>query len=244
MISCSKVATPSRMMGCCLSRLQALTPGAVALPCASGFSCRRTVGLGRVPMSWLTDLTSNFGIPSGVYLLAGSIYGACLAAERAARPEALADIGRVITDRSWLRTVSPAATIVSIFNATFGEKQVSIRCALRSCIASALLVTSLSLVYTHGRSLLVLPDFGKEIRQHVPTLPPDVVVIGVVLVSGYFLSDYLAVAKTRWLLSRLHLYTGGLDMIGLYISDIILSVAIGSVVWVVPMIVLSNGAGN
>jgi hypothetical protein len=38
-------------------------------------------------MSWVNDLASVAGIPGGAAVVAGAMYGACAAAEKAARPE-------------------------------------------------------------------------------------------------------------------------------------------------------------
>ncbi|MBV9653180.1 MAG: hypothetical protein JOZ42_01315 [Acetobacteraceae bacterium] len=103
-------------------------------------------------------------------------------------------------------------------------------------------VTSLSLIYTHGQLLLVIPELSSG-PYPLPHPPPRIVVVAVVLFGGYFLGDYIAIAKTRWLLSRVHLYKGGLSLLGLYLSDVILSLFIGSGVWVLPFIILSAAAG-
>jgi len=52
-------------------------------------------------MSWVNDLASTLGISGAAATLAVAIYGACAAAEKAARPEALRDIGRVLKDAHW-----------------------------------------------------------------------------------------------------------------------------------------------
>jgi hypothetical protein len=47
-------------------------------------------------MPWFNDLTSALGIPASGATLAAAVYAACVAAENAARPQALEDIGRIL----------------------------------------------------------------------------------------------------------------------------------------------------
>ena len=49
-------------------------------------------------MPWINDLASSAGIPAGAATLAVAMYAACAAAEKAARPQALQDIGRTLKD--------------------------------------------------------------------------------------------------------------------------------------------------
>jgi hypothetical protein len=49
-------------------------------------------------MSWVGDLASGRGAPAGAATLAVAMYLGCVAAEKAARPEALKDIGRILKD--------------------------------------------------------------------------------------------------------------------------------------------------
>ena len=50
------------------------------------------------PVSWVNDLTSTLGIQAGAGVLAGAIYAACSAAEKAARLSALTEISTVLKD--------------------------------------------------------------------------------------------------------------------------------------------------
>ena len=72
-------------------------------------------------MSWVNDLASGLGIPAGAATLAVAMYAACAAAEKSARPEALKDIGRILKDTSWERSVQPSTIIDRVFKLTFGR---------------------------------------------------------------------------------------------------------------------------
>src|SRR5580658_914791 len=77
-------------------------------------------------MSWVNDLASAAGIPAGAATLAVAMYAACAAAEKAARPEALKDIGRILKGTTWERSVRLSAIIEQVFNWTFGERHLSL----------------------------------------------------------------------------------------------------------------------
>jgi hypothetical protein len=87
-------------------------------------------------MSWVNDLVSLSGLPAGAATLGVAMYAACAAAEKVARPEALKDIGRILKDPSWSRSVRPSAIIERMFNWTFGERHISIQCVYVSAAAS------------------------------------------------------------------------------------------------------------
>lgn len=95
-------------------------------------------------MSWVADLASGLGIPAGAATLAVAMYAACAAAEKAARPEALRDIGRILKDRSGSRSVRPAAIIQRVFVWTFGQRHLSWKCIFRSLLATVVILLLLS----------------------------------------------------------------------------------------------------
>ena len=88
-------------------------------------------------MPWLTDLAPIFG---GGVTIAGAMYGACAAAEKAARPEALKDIGHFLKDPSWSWSVRRSAVVEKVFRGTFGERHFSWKCARRSATATIILL--------------------------------------------------------------------------------------------------------
>jgi hypothetical protein len=146
-------------------------------------------------MSWVNDLTSAIGLPAGATTIAVAMYGACAAAEKAARPEALADIGRILKDPGWERSVRPAAIIERVFNWTFGERHVSWKCVTRSVCATIIFVTAFVItLYLTQRRLPFDKNWG-AVPFGVPIVTGTIEVIFV-----GFLADYVALWKTRLLL--------------------------------------------
>jgi hypothetical protein len=137
-------------------------------------------------MSRVNDLASLAGIPAGTTELAVAMYGACAAAEKVARPEALSDIGRLLKDPSWSRSEGPSAIIRGVFNWTFGEKHLSWKCVLRSVAATILFVVAIGAVYLGGAKVW-LHNFV-DVRFAVTALLAS-------LIPGY-----VALGKTRLLL--------------------------------------------
>src|SRR4051812_23563490 len=95
-------------------------------------------------MAWHNDLVPIFG--SSV-TIAVALYGACRAAEKDARSEALLEIGGLLRNRSWSQSWSPAALIEMVFHATFGDRQLSWRCIRRSFIATGVMFTVFGIIF-------------------------------------------------------------------------------------------------
>lgn len=74
-------------------------------------------------MAWLDDLTSAMGVPAGAATIAVAMYAGCTAAEKAARPEALHDIGQILQKSVSSYSGRPAADVIeAVFIWTFGPK--------------------------------------------------------------------------------------------------------------------------
>jgi hypothetical protein len=171
-------------------------------------------------MSWLTDLTPLFG---GSVTLAGGMYGACVAAEKAARPEALRDIGRILKDPSWSRSVRASAIIERLFNWTFGERHFSWKCISRSIEASILFMLVLAmLITTHdflqsGLLDIDLPTFHDH-RQFIFNF-------GMIAAAG-LIPDYLSLCKSRLLIRLTRLADEGRAIVLFIALDILFSALI------------------
>jgi hypothetical protein len=161
-------------------------------------------------MSWVNDLASSAGMPAGAATLAVAMYAACAAAEKAARPEALADIGRILKDTTWERSARPSAIIERVFTWTFGERHLSLKCLLRSALGTLALVISVGLVN-------IMETQSGEIGYKLQML----FFVG-------FLPDYVALLKTRCLFIFLKQRGGSVRLIILSSSDIICSMIISS----------------
>jgi hypothetical protein len=145
-------------------------------------------------MSWVNDLASSLGIPAGAATLAAAMYAACAAAEKAARPEALQDIGRILKDPSWEQSVRPSAVVERIFIWTFGDRYLSRKSILVSMFATFIFVSSISLFvweFTRRSSFGAIPLLG------IPGfLAANIMFFGLV-------PDFISVSKTRMLLQTL-----------------------------------------
>jgi hypothetical protein len=153
-------------------------------------------------MSWVSDLASGVGIPAGAATLAVAMYAACSAAEKAARPEALRDIGRILQDTMWSRSVRPSLIIEQVFVWTFGDRHLSWRCIRRSATATILFCIIAGLIF-HSAVTDTLAEFRKQAGATITVIGATA---GVVVTLFFFglLPDYLALWKTRLLIGMLH----------------------------------------
>jgi uncharacterized protein (DUF697 family) len=177
-------------------------------------------------MSWVNDLASSLGIPAGAATLAVAMYGACAAAEKAARPEALAEIGRILKDTSWERSMSPSAIVERVFRWTFGERHLSWRCAATSATAtlsffSAYIFYAIIVIYRGGNFwhdfLMIASSFEAMGRS---------IYILALYIVGTIVADYIALAKTRALLRWLQKMRGQAALVSIIPLDVALSILI------------------
>jgi hypothetical protein len=187
-------------------------------------------------MSWVNDLASVLGIPAGAATLAVAMYAACAAAEKAARPEALKDIGQILKDPPWSRSVRQSAIIERIFVWTFGERHLSWRCVKRSAVATMIFLTSLTMIYCAVWKADLEP-FGslKDALgwTHSPTTPESMPAVGGILLRMFLgialmacVPDFLAVGKTRVLVKCARNRARFWVVYLLVVADIALSVLI------------------
>jgi len=177
-------------------------------------------------MSWVNDLASVLGIPAGAAVLAVAMYGACTAAEKAARPEALKDIGRILKDPSWERSVRPSLIIERLFQWTFGERHLSWKCVRRSAAATLLLTISLGLIYH--------TIFGIEFMPFELVSPTGrLIAVCTAFCTSFTLfaiiPDYVALLKTRFLITVIVGANSTVSVFFLVISDILLSIVVSFV---------------
>lgn len=175
-------------------------------------------------MSWVNDLASSFGIPAGAATLAVAMYAACVAAESSARPEALKDIGGILKDPSWGRSVRPSNIIESIFNWTFGKRHLSFRCLLVSCGATLIFFLIMALLNIHlFWVIFLMPDplFGGY-SGHITQIY-SVILIG-------FIGDYVSLGKARTILRYMSRTAGGRNAVAMVAVDIVGSVMISTII--------------
>ena len=157
-------------------------------------------------MTWITDLGLALGLPGAGTTLAVGMYSACVAAERAARPEALKAIGDLLRDPSWERSAQPSVAINRVFIWTFGEYHLSWKCIRRSLLATLIVATTLFLWFLYdfdkrNRSTFFLTS----IYRHPFIFLAQVILLGAI-------SDYISLAKSSSCLIKiitpLHEFTG------------------------------------
>jgi hypothetical protein len=193
---------------------------------------RYDLGLGGSGMTWVNDLASGLGMPVGAAALAGAMYAACAAAERAARPEALKDIGRILKDASWHHSVRPSSIITRLFNLTFGERQLSWKCVIRSCVATISIVVS-----AFGIQITLAGELEKTFFPQGMNVPPVFVapfialLLPLVAILIGALPDYLALWKTRVLLSHASDNRSPPAVILVLLVDVCLSLSISVLFW-------------
>jgi hypothetical protein len=166
-------------------------------------------------MSWLSDFAPIFG---GSVTLAGAMYGACTAAEKAARPEALKDIGRILKDPSWELSARPSAIIERVFVWTFGERHLSWKCIRRSSSASVFLFAiALGILYSKGSPHIFV------VAHSDPGFFLGMFILGIVIVV---FPDYISLWKVRVLFKLIPSPSKSRGLIGIMAADILLSILI------------------
>jgi hypothetical protein len=179
-------------------------------------------------MTSFNDLALSAGVPTSAATLAVAMYAACSAAEKVARPEALREIGRVMKDPSWSDSARPRAIIERLFKWTFGERHLSWRCTINSCVATFLFCGLYATLYKGMFLGLVVTQWS---------IAPVMLIKEFVLFA--ILPDYIALAKTRFLIrwaEHRHL-----PSVPLAIMDVVCSGAISTIVLFLGMGLLGKG---
>jgi hypothetical protein len=135
-------------------------------------------------MTWLSDLASALGVPTGGAIAAAAIYYGSIAAEREARREALRDLARLLRGPGW----DPTAGIQKLFVYTFGERHLSWLCLRRSIVASLTFIVSFGLQFS-----LLTGEWPVRFIEY-----PSHTFRYLLLAFG---CDYIALFKTRKLIS-------------------------------------------
>jgi len=184
-------------------------------------------------MPWPVDLASGLGIPTGAATLAVAMYGACVSAEKVARPQALNDIARILKDPSWEGSVQPSTIVNRVFLSTFGERQLSLRCVVATCIASLVIIIVTLVVFSVlvGSPNITVRDYGTALL-YVP---------GIIVICAP--PDYLSLWKTRILLGTMRNGSKNAFALALVLFDLCMSVFL-SLLWIsVWMVVIDKPGG-
>ena len=173
-------------------------------------------------MSWLNDLSQALGIPTGGAVVAVSIYYVAVAAEKEARKEAIQDIARVMKSSTWSLGTSPNALVSSVFKLTFGDAQLSWRCVQRSMLATVLFC------FFFGVAAYVWTGLPPIEGRYLTGLTAFIPVAITFFVSS-FVPDYIALAKSRFLIQTIPSNVGLLVGTLYVVLDMFLSILISSV---------------
>ena len=185
-------------------------------------------------MGWLADLSTAWGIPIGGAAAAAALYRAGFAIEKEARKEAIADIANILKSPSWSYGSRPSQFIGRLFNYTFGDRQLSLKCLIRSFVASFVFLVSIVLISlvmdgpkmhetTDGRYCSLYADlyaifFVNGCDRPIPAedLPNLVLFMSL-------LPDYLAIAKARVIINLISRVRTILSIVLLVLSDVAIS---------------------
>lgn len=134
-------------------------------------------------MDWFMQLFSALGIPEVAIATASALYAGSLVAEQKIRPEALRELFQYMSRSTTAEQQNGALALKSIFDATFGTRQLSSICIGRSITAAVYIILAASVIY-YLNHLFVLPGLFD--------------LLFVVAIS--FLGSFFSVWKTRVLL--------------------------------------------
>jgi hypothetical protein len=129
----------------------------------------------------------------------------------------LHDISTVLSNTSWERTTRPSAIILHLFELIFGERHLSFRCIISSCVATVVFVSSAVLALGHFVHL--------HLDWLVPIDPFEGMLMAVLVLMTSFVPDYLSLWKARWLL-RIARTKSGLGLVFLVGADVLASLVI------------------
>lgn len=169
-------------------------------------------------MSWVNELVSELGIPLGAATIAGAIYTGCVAAEKAARPEALSEIRDVISNTSWTKSAKPSTLVDRIFRLTFGERHFSWKCVRRSVLSTIVVNAATGFYLYHSLGYGWFEKAGETISYISFWILICVILCG-------FTADYLSLAKTRLIIRRDWAPSlGAISSLSIVVVDVILCV--------------------
>jgi hypothetical protein len=195
-------------------------PNATAMHRRPTKLCQALMPVLSCAMSWVSDLASAFGLPAGAATIAAAMYAACVAAEKVARREALIDISAVLKDPTLIGSVRPSAIIERVFNWTFGERHLSLKCITRSIFATIIFVFAIMLTL----------DLSIHISAFTTSwfyLPIGEIILTMIFA---FITDYLSLKKTRVIIQMMSFSKHAVFLVPM---DILLSILISVFCFVV-----------
>jgi hypothetical protein len=169
-------------------------------------------------VAWLSDLIGALGLPVGGATAAVALYYGSIAAEKEARPEVLKDIAEILKNKSWSIGNQPNVLVERMFCLTFGERQLSIKCMVRSFVSSTIFVATIF--------LLSFAFEQSEYRIYKLSFDGSIVSVLDRLIYISLIPDYSSIAKARVIIRHIGRSNNFARIIALVLVDIILSVLI------------------
>jgi hypothetical protein len=188
-------------------------------------------------VNWLETFSSAFGTGTGGVTLAGLIYGGSIALEKEMRQEAKNEIAGFIKRTN----VTPDSQVVasfidSAFQTVFGSRHWTLRCMLRSFMASIIVCLTLM-----GLFWLKYPRNFDLIMNALNSGPFWVAgsVAAIMIIWFSCIPDYLSLFKGRIILRIMVINPNMLKICRLVVLDILASVSIYFIMLVVTALVVS-----
>jgi hypothetical protein len=159
-----------------------------------------------------TDLATALGVPAGGLAFAAALYRGSIALEKEAKPDALTDIAKILKSPSWAAENWPSRIVKVIFEYTFGIRQLSISCVIRSVIASVAFLFSILFAsfvidgpYLHPTAegaycSLFANIYGSLVQTGCSTGHDPVDFLKLALFLS-IIPDYVSIAKARFILT-------------------------------------------
>ena len=166
-------------------------------------------------MSWQDLFASHLGIGGSGFLAAVAMYKGASALESELRPSAVQEIGRFVSNASVSGdTFGLSRTTYSIFKSTFGEKHLSWICVRRSAAATVLFLLMFFFILMRITEGEIAVESGEFSEYSVAFI-----FIGIYAIA----LDYLALAKTRYILYIASKVQNNLISVVFLIADILLT---------------------
>jgi hypothetical protein len=173
-------------------------------------------------MTWLETLSAALAPGAGGAILAAAIYRGSVLIEGEMRKEAIADVARFINNAQIKPDSQGISTLIlHAFEVIFGKNHWTLKCLIRSILASSIffVIISTALLWGKGdKANVLLRGFERPTIWEI-----------MVLVS--FVPDYLSLFKGRLILQRIAVRATIPKMVTLVLLDLVISICISYVAW-------------
>jgi hypothetical protein len=194
-------------------------------------------------MAWLSDLTAALGLPTGGLAAAAALYYGSTVAEKEASQQALTDIAKVLKNPSWLHDAQPNVFIENIFRFTFGDRQLSIKCIVRSITSSLIffvIIYTFSTYFLSGKlfaAAITMLKFNPSLRDWILEMAQQLIMLTIV-------PDYISIAKARLIVYMIARSRITINIVFLVFVDVIMSLLISMISMTVYFILRYHNVTN